>query len=396
MTPKVRSDTPIYISDWAVANPLGDIKETVADRLFSGDRSGLETRFELRDGREVPVGKLPFEPSHLPTHLSNWDGRNNRLVYHCLRPLLPGLADMADAFGPERIGIVVGTSTTGIADTEHAIQERDETGQWPASYRYERQELGDPAAFLSAVLETEGPAYAVSTACTSGAKALISGARLLRENLCDAVICGGIDTLCELTINGFAALDSISAKRCNPFSRHRDGINIGEGGALFLLSRRPAALRLAGWGESADAHHLSAPDPEGRGAELAIVKALASAGIAATDIAYVNLHGTATILNDSMESRIAHKIFGPETPCSSTKSMTGHMLGAAGSNEAAFVAMALAQQRIPPHLWDSAVDEMLPVIGLVDRIGEVANGRYMMSCSYAFGGNNTALILAGE
>ncbi|MDO9126986.1 MAG: beta-ketoacyl synthase N-terminal-like domain-containing protein, partial [Parvibaculum sp.] len=236
----------------------------------------------------------------------------------------------------------------------------------------------------------------VSTACTSGGKAMVSAARLLQAGLCDAVVTGGVDTLCGLTLNGFSVLDSISAMRCNPFSVNRDGINIGDGGALFLLTRREAGIRIAGWGESSDAHHLSAPDPEGGGAELAIEQALAHAGIEAGDIAYLNLHGTATRLNDAMEAQVTHRIFGSDLPCSSTKALTGHMLGAAGSCEAAFVAMALARGEVPPHLWDGEADPDLPPLHLADRIGERAGGRYMMSCSYAFGGNNLALILARD
>jgi 3-oxoacyl-[acyl-carrier-protein] synthase-1 len=210
------------------------------------------------------------------------------------------------------------------------------------------------------------------------------------------VLCGGVDTLCGLTLNGFAALEAISRGPCLPFSRNRSGISLGEGGALFLLDGQPGALRLAGWGESCDAYHFSAPDPEGTGAELAIRMALSAAGIAAGDIGYINLHGTGTPLNDRAEALVTDRLFGADVACGSTKGMTGHMLGAAGACEAAFVAIGLQRRTLPPHLWDGVADPELPPISLVQDAGQHCDSRHMMTCSYAFGGNNCALVLARE
>lgn len=387
---------PIYFAAMSAANSLGRDWGEVAARLFAADKVGLDGRAELNDGRSVPVGRLGFELAALPQALCGWEGRNNRLVHYCLTPLLPEIDRAAARFGSHRIGVVIGTSTSGIESSEAALRERVDTGAWPEGYRFERQELGDPSAFIAAAIGAEGPYYSISTACTSGAKALASAARLIRLGLCDVVVAGGVDTLCGLTLNGFSVLDSIASERCNPFSVNRSGINIGEGGALFVVTREAAEIRLVGWGESADAHHLSAPDPEGAGAKRAIEQALHRAGIGASDISYLNLHGTATRLNDAMEARVTHEIFGSELPCSSTKGLTGHMLGAAGSSEAAFVAMALISGKAPPHVWDGEVDPALAALHLADRIGEPVARRYMMSCSYAFGGNNAALILARE
>ncbi|MDR3500924.1 MAG: beta-ketoacyl-ACP synthase [Parvibaculum sp.] len=389
-------DAPIYFAAMSAANALGRDWDDVASRLFAADGAGLERRADLNDGRSVPVGSLGFELAALPAALEDWEGRNNRLVYHCLVPLLPEIERVIARFGASRIGVVVGTSTSGIERSEAALRARVETGAWPEGYRFERQELGDPSAFIAAVIGAKGPYYSISTACTSGAKALASAARLLRLGLCGAVIAGGVDTLCGLTLNGFSVLEAMAGERCNPFSVNRGGINIGEGGALFLLTRDEADIRLASWGESADAHHLSAPDPEGHGARLAIEQALRRANIEPSEISYLNLHGTATRLNDAMEARVTHDIFGPELACSSTKGLTGHMLGAAGSNEAAFVAMALSRGEVPPHVWDGEVDPALAALRLVDKVGETVQRGYMMSCSYAFGGNNIALILARD
>lgn len=390
------TEVSVYISGVSAANALGSDWEGVADALFAGDRSGLESTALLSDGREPPVGRLRREPAALPAGLAEWESRNNRLVHHCLAPLLPAIEAAAERYGAARLGVVIGTSTSGIESWETALPRRMADGVWPNDFRFPRHELGDPSAFIAAVTGIAGPAWSVSTACTSGAKAMVSAARLIRSGLCDAVVTGGVDTLCGLTLNGFSVLDSVSAARCNPFSLNRDGINIGDGGALFLLTREEADIRIAGWGESSDAHHLSAPDPEGGGASLAIAGALSHAGIEAGEIAYINLHGTATRLNDAMEAQVTHRIFGGDTPCSSTKSLTGHMLGAAGSGEAAFIAMALQRRLAPPHVWDGEADPDLPVLHLTDEIGERVDGRYMMSCSYAFGGNNMVLILARE
>jgi 3-oxoacyl-[acyl-carrier-protein] synthase-1 len=199
-----------------------------------------------------------------------------------------------------------------------------------------------------------------------------------------------------LTLNGFAALEALSTEPCLPFSRNRSGITIGEGGALFLLDREPGDLRLAGWGETCDAYHLSAPDPEGRGADLAIRAALEAAGVGAREIGYINLHGTGTRLNDRTEARLTRQLFGGEVACSSTKGMTGHMLGAAGAGEAALVALGLQHGLLPPHVWDGVADPELVPLNLVQATGQRCSARYMMSCSYAFGGNNCVLVLARE
>ena len=219
---------------------------------------------------------------------------------------------------------------------------------------------------------------------------------MIAAGLSDMVVCGGVDTLCDLTLNGFASLEALSGKVSNPLSVNRDGINLGEGIALFVLSAQPSAWRVAGWGESSDAYHISAPDPAGSGAELAARKALNAAGVSARDIGYVHLHGTGTRLNDQMEAGVMSRLFGDDVPVSSTKPMTGHTLAAAGACQAAFCLMGMERGRLPPHLWDGHADPDLAPLRLA-AVGETAPGlRYCYSASYAFGGNNAALILARE
>ncbi|HQQ59576.1 MAG TPA: beta-ketoacyl synthase N-terminal-like domain-containing protein, partial [Thermomonas sp.] len=271
------------------------------------------------------------------------------------------------------------------------------SGAWPPQFHYAQQEIGAPSRFLAAESGAGGPAWTLSTACSSSAKALVSAARLLRAGIVDAVIAGGADSLCAFTNNGFSALESVAGTRCNPFSRNRCGITIGEGAALFLMTREPGPVRLAGWGESADAHHMSAPDPQAYGAIAAITQAISRAGITPADIGYVNLHGTATPLNDAMESHAVMATLGGGVPVSSTKPMTGHALGTAGAIEAGLCWLTLArnpQQRLPPHWWDGEADPALPVLAFIDP-GQSANQplRYALSQSFAFGGSNAALVL---
>ncbi len=257
--------------------------------------------------------------------------------------------------------------------------------------------MGTAAQFVRLRSGAQGPAWTLSTACSSSAKALASAARLLRAGVVDAVIAGGSDSLCRFTVAGFSALESVSALRCNPFSQHRSGINIGEGAALFLLTREIGPVVLAGWGESSDAHHMSAPDPQGQGAIDALQQALKRADWSPADVDYVNLHGTATDHNDAMESLAVSEVLGTGVPASSTKPLTGHTLGASGAIEAALCWMMLAEnplQRLPPHWWDGAVDEALPALSLVAPGTCLARPlRRILSNSFAFGGSNAVLAL---
>jgi 3-oxoacyl-[acyl-carrier-protein] synthase-1 len=319
--------------------------------------------------------------------------RTNRIIAHAFAPLAQAVAAARARYGAERIGVVIGTSVSGIGEGGEAVRARLAGQAWPQHFTLERQQLGDSARFLAEIAGAEGPYYVVSTACTSGARALASAARLIQADLCDVVISGGGDALCALTLNGFAALEAISAKQNNPMSANREGLNLGEGAALFILTREEGPFRLAGWGESADGHHMSAPDPEGAGAEAAMRAALSKAGVSARDVEFAHLHGTATPLNDAMEAAMIARLLGLETPCASTKPLTGHTLGAAGAVQAGLCLMAMQRGQLPPHLWDGARDPALPHIRLAAP-GERARLKYVLSASYAFGGNNAALLLA--
>lgn len=383
-----------YVHSHATACALGATTTEVAAALFSPAPPTVSGRWRMADGREAPVGALRFE---LPaSDLADPVGRSrtNRLMEHTLRDIAGPVAEAISRYGPGRVGIVLGTSTSGVGESTQALRAHLAGQPWPTGYHFDIQELNEPVAAARRLTGATGPAYAVSTACTSGAKALAAGARLIAAGLCDAVLCGGVDTLCELTVNGFGALEALSGELSNPFSANRKGINIGEGAGLFLLTVNEAAVRVAGWGETSDAHHISAPDPTGAGAETAARKALAMAGLSARDIGYVHLHGTGTVLNDRMEAGAVNRVFGDGTPCSSTKPLTGHTLGAAGAVQASFCMMALETGQLPPHIWDGQADPDLAPVRLVSPGDRVQGLHHTLSASYAFGGNNAAVILS--
>lgn len=379
----------VYISDFSVASALGGDNAEVAANLFAPAPRVVSDTAELTSGRPVPVGRMRYlagDPAQT---------RTNRIVTHCFAPLASAVDALKARYGADRVGAVIGTSTAGIGEGGEAIKTKLESGRWPREFSLDRQQLGDTARFAALLSGVRGPYYVVSTACTSGARAMAAGARLIEADLCDAVLCGGVDSLCDMTLNGFAALDSLSDKPCNPMSVNRDGLNLGEGGALFVLTREPARYRLAGYGERVDGHHMSAPDPEGKGAEAAMRGALTMAGENPSAIDFVHLHGTATPLNDQMEAHVVDRLLGREAPCASTKPLTGHTLGAAGAVQAALCLLAMERGQMPPHVWDGARDPALPPIRLT-RAGETAALKRILSTSYAFGGNNAALLLASE
>jgi 3-oxoacyl-[acyl-carrier-protein] synthase-1 len=305
---------------------------------------------------------------------------------------------MIERYGRDRIGLVVGTSTSGIAEGERAVDVLRTTGCMPRDYHYKQQELGGAAEFLARYLDILGPAYTVSTTCSSSANALASARRLIRMGVCDAVLVGGGDALCDTTLEGFAALGALSKTRCNPFSKNRDGTVIGEGAALFLMSREPSSIALLGVGASSDAYHISAPRPDGACAYTAMQSALQEIDLAAGQVDYINLHGTATLQNDAMESRAVGQLFGNLTPCGSSKPATGHCLGAAGAIEAGLCWLILSglnrENRLPPHLWDGEADPEMVRLGFV-RLEQhgLKPLQYCLSNSFAFGGNNVSLLL---
>lgn len=386
----------VYLNECGIVCALGASREEVRARLFAA-HSGVVPVDTYTPGRVLPLGVVAAALPSVEQHGIAARSRNNRMALAALAQIRPAVEQAIARYGADRVAVVIGTSTSGIAETEGAIGQHVAGDGLPDAFHYGQQEMASPALMLAEELGIDGPALVHSSACSSGAKAMASAARLIRMGLCDAVLTGGVDTLCGFTVAGFSALASVSARRCNPLGANRDGINIGEGAALFLMTAEPATVALRGWGESSDGYHMSAPDPEGGGARLAIAQALARAGITASQVDYVNLHGTATPQNDAMEARVVFDLFGATAMSSSTKPLTGHALGAAAAIEAALCWLAMqddnAEGVLPPHLWDGVPDESLPLLRLAlpgARLGRPLD--WALSNSFAFGGSNAALL----
>jgi len=387
---------PCYIHGMGMINALGANATEVASGL-AGASPLAHHALTLHDGRRVCVGAVTDALPALPAALMRHSTRNNRLLLAALRQIEGEIAAAIARFGAERVAVVMGTSTSGIDEGTMALAAAQGGAPLPTGYAYPQQELGAPAHFVSALTGCLGPAYTVSTACSSSARAFISAQHLLLSGLADAVIVGGADTLCGLTLNGFYSLESLAAGICTPFAAQRDGINIGEAAAVCLLTREPAAVALIGAGESSDAYHISAPDPTGNGAAAAMQMALQQAQMAAADVGYINLHGTGTRLNDAMEAKAVYRLFGDRVPCSSTKPLTGHTLGAAGITEAAIAWLLLTGQALLPAQWPPAMqrDPQLEPVNLLAQ-GQPLLRPAVLSNSFAFGGNNVSLLFARE
>src|SRR5215510_6252923 len=391
----------VYLNALGMICSLGKTRDEITRGLLDLAQSGVVMTEIYSPGHPLPLGRIDAALPSVDELPLRDRSRNNQLTLAALTQIRPAVDDAIERYGAERIGIVIGTSTSGIAEGESALRQYAMTGALPEQFHYGQQELGSPAATLAATLGIGGPAYVHSSACASSAKALASAARLIRMGVCDAVIAGGVDSLCAFTVAGFKALESISETRCNPLSRNRNGINIGEGAALFLMSNEPATVALRGWGESSNAYHMSAPEPTGLGARLAIERALARADISAAQIDYVNLHGTGTLQNDAMEARVIHALFGSAVAVSSTKPFTGHALGAAGAIEAGLCWLAMQDDnptgKLPPHLWDAMTDPDLPALNVVETGNCLGRPlRWALSNSFAFGGANATLVLGRE
>ena len=389
----------LFLPSLGIINSLGNSKEEVLARALGGSRDGLRSIPSLTTGPDLSFGEVQAELPPIEGQLGVYDCRNNRILLQAYLQIATEVETLIESLGRERIGVVLGSSTSGIREVEDALEAHAQTGEYPPSYYDYKQELGTVAEFLAAYLELENVAITVSTACSSSGKAFYTGRNLIESGICDAVLVGGVDSLCRLTANGFASLGAVSEGLSNPFSRHRDGINIGEGAALFIMSQTESEISLKGVGESSDAHHISAPHPDGLGAELAMRQALEDAELRPDEISYLNLHGTGTPQNDLMESRAVHRVFGSSVLCSSTKAMTGHTLGAAGATEAGLCWLLLSAMNTEgqalPHLWDEVIDEELEKLNLAKQ-GQKLPSKPKMNCasnSFAFGGSNVSVIL---
>jgi 3-oxoacyl-[acyl-carrier-protein] synthase-1 len=397
---RVRSTDNCCLKALGALSALGRSPEEIWPRLVAGDRGHLRVRDDLVPGRSLVVGEVPGDLPPVSDRLRRYACRNNSLTLAALEQIEDDIADVVASVGRDRVAVVMGSSTSGVSDAESAIRQQQETGELTATFFYEQLEFGGASGFVSDLLELDGVAYTISTACSSGARALASARSLLELGLADAVIAGATDTLCGLTANGFTALQVIAEGITNPCSRNRQGITLGEGTAIFLVTRESGGVQLRGVGESSEAHHMSAPDPRGDGAEAAMRAALDDAELAPDAIVHLSLHGTGTQLNDAMECSAIARTFPSPPPCSSPKPLVGHTLGAAGAVEAGFCWLQLRERQpdglaVVPHVYDGEWDPELPALPLAGKGMQVPVGAVMTN-SFGFGGNNCSLVLAGE
>ncbi len=390
---------PLLLKKFTATSCIGKGVAATLDSLL-GQRSGLTIcEFETVD-IDTHIGEVAgIDDERLPQNLHKFDCRNNRLAELALRQdgFFEFVQQAAEHWGRRRVGVFLGTSTAGILQTELAYRERDPvSGALPSSFEYgSTHNSFSVADYVRRRCRLEGPAAAVSCACASSAKVFGSARRMIEAGLIDAALVGGVDSLCLTTLYGFNSLQLSSAAPCRPFDVARDGISIGEAAAFALLERVPENLNadsvlLLGIGESSDAYHMSAPHPEGLGARRAMQGALASAALHPVDIDYINLHGTGTPSNDRSESQAVTSIFGPMTPCSSTKGATGHTLGAAGALEAVISALAIKNGLMPGGVHTINIDPTLTAHYIREnRRAPVAR---VLSNSFGFGGTNCSLI----
>ncbi len=390
---------PLLLRHFTATSCIGSGAAATLESLLQ-QRSGLKgCDFETVD-IDTHIGEVPgVDQTRLPDEMRKFDCRNNRLAELALRQddFLGAVLEAAERWGRRRVGVFLGTSTAGILQTELAYRERDPvSGALPASFEYGATHNSFSVAdYVRQRCRLEGPAVAVSCACASSAKAFGSARRMIEARLIDAAVVGGVDSLCLTTLYGFHSLQLSATGPCRPFDVARDGISIGEAAAFALLERAPDKLEprsvlLLGIGESSDAYHMSAPHPEGLGARRAMQAALASAGLDAGAIDYINLHGTGTPSNDRSESQAVAGLFGTATPCSSTKGATGHTLGAAGALEAIISVLAVKHSLLPGGVHTGEIDPLLKIRYLRDN--QHAPLQRVLSNSFGFGGTNCSLI----
>jgi len=386
----------IYMSAPALVSCAGMNKDELYESCLSGYQGGL-VMYELPGaGKRFPVGLVTAQlpEVNLPQPFA-YAGKTKiiRIIDAALEQLRPVVEKAVSRYGPQRIGVCLGSCDIGseavfLAQNElHA--EENSTEDFSGYFRG----ASFTSEFVSMKFGISGPAFTVTTACASGTGAIIRAAELIQAGFCDAVIAGGADVVTDILLAGFHSLEILSEDLSNPFSKNRKGINLGEGAAFFLLeAERNSGVELFGIGESADTYHMTSPGMDGINMAKAMKAALLDARIGSEEIGYVNFHGTGTVLNDKAEALAMKNVFNDPPPASSTKPITGHTLGAAGAMEAAICWMVLDRQRgLPVHCWDGIMDEEIP-ISLVSKLGN-ETPHVCMSNNYGFGGCNVSIIL---
>jgi 3-oxoacyl-[acyl-carrier-protein] synthase-1 len=389
---------PVAITAYQSLSAAGDDVEALYSSLLAN-----QTCLKPLQLFEIPfatvVGEITTPLPELRPELKGYDCRNARLALKALNQggFRNDVERAIAQYGADRLGLVLGTSTSGIYDSENAYQRWLNDGAMPADFEFLKIQTAQATAeFLQRELDLQGPCYGISTACSSSAKALAAAQRLIAADVCDAVLVAGVDSLCRLTLRGFNSLQLISPEPCRPLDVNRNGINIGEAAALLLLERaspnNAGSPKLLAVGESSDAHHMSAPHPQGVGAAAAMAMALKLAGRHLDEVDYINLHATASTLNDVSEARAVASLFPNPPPCSGVKGLLGHTLGAAGAVEVVVSLLALQRGFLPGTCGLRQADPDCPCPVIAEPRLEIAP-KLILSNAFGFGGNNASVLL---
>ena len=389
----------IYLSKPGVISSAGADLEELFASLVSGDQSGIK-QYKTFSGETFFAARI--DESKLKPSSGRLDMKIIRIEEAALDQIGKTIEKAKSKYGADRIAVCVGSCDNGTELSIAGHKKYFENGAFPEDYTIEMQGADYVSTFIAEKYGLTGPVCTFSTACSSSAGALIKAAELIKSGLCDAAVAGGIDIASDTTLDGFASLEAISGSITNPFSKNRSGITLGDGAAFFVLSKEPLdesmpKICLLGYGESCDAHHMTSPDPSGIGAKKAIERALSNAKITPEEVDYINLHGTGTKFNDSMEAKAVDAVFGKhKVPCSTTKPITGHTLGAAGALELAICFAAITNNVLPPQIWDGVFDEEIPKLNFTNKSDNLHQTKICLSNSFAFGGANACLVIKKE
>ncbi|MFN3241178.1 MAG: beta-ketoacyl-[acyl-carrier-protein] synthase family protein [Planctomycetota bacterium] len=378
---------------------LGATAEQLWQRALQGQRGMRELDLFSTDSHRTRLA-VQVDDASLPARFAHL-ARADRFGCTATAAAVAGLP--TEALHSPRAGVFFGSSTGALFEGERFLKEllAEREGDLHTIVGLQNDGPGNAVAHEFAV---RGPVMTFSTACTSANVALGAALDALRSGEVDVAIAGGADELCEITYAGFNSLRAIDARPTRPFRADRAGLSMGEGSGVLLLETRSHAeargatvlAELCGAARSCDAQHVSAPDPEGIGAATAIETALREGGLTAADVTFVNAHGTGTPHNDVSESHAMRRVFGERTaqlPITSTKSMVGHLLGAAGGIEAVLTVQAIVHRLLPPTAGDAPADPELFLDVVVDEPRALPTRNVGLSTNLAFGGNNAVVVL---
>lgn len=396
----------IYFSKPGLLCCAGASLDELWQSVKTGNQKGI---VKVKSCTDDDFYAAKVDDSNLKPSSSRYDMRIIRIEEAALNQIESVIETAKKQYGAEKVAVCIGSCDNGTEFSIAGHKKYFADGEFPADYNIEMQGADYVATYISERFGLTGPSSTVSTACSSSAGAIIKGAEMIMAGIADAVVVGGIDIASDTVLVGFDSLEAVSNEITNPFSKNRHGITLGEAGVFFVISKdnlenTANPVTLLGWGESADAYHMTSPDPSGAGAEKAIRRALERAGLKPEDVDYINLHGTGTKFNDSMEAKAVDAVFGDyKVPVSTTKAVTGHTLGAAAALEAAVCYAALIDNldkksdniTLPLQIWDEVQDEEMPVINIVSKnnLPKVSKLKVCLSNSFAFGGSNACLAI---